>query len=1279
MKKNLPLLIFLIVSINCYSRFYTAPSKVSEIKPKLPEHPEKVDKMVGGPFNSSDKDIGDKILNLCPPPSQPVTIRAEVTPGADSYQWYKIVGTYDLFGGGNITWGAWIELNKENNNSFNVSNAVNPGQIVVFVCHKVEGKNTYSTTPVGYLISDGVLLNGYSAENGHVCPGHNAIINTDINVNAAEANYTWQEKPGFSSSWQVYENGGNDFPLSINASSYLLDGYDYRLKIANACFDTVLPTIRDEGVLISIANEESYEHPSDMNIYTCINSEVTTNLSLNNTNGFHTYMYRWEKQNAESSDWEIITGDAGGVFSSYNQLNLNITPNNEEFHNMKFRCTTYGACDTIVSNSFVLKLNVPAEITDIILDTDTVCQGGSFNCTAVIAGNPLATPVEYNWKINGNPVAGESFGTSDEYFTRSVNSESKTVTCQVRNADECSSVFYELTKTVKVYKDPEVSINVTGTGCSGLTATLTAEVTKGKSPYSYLWAFTALPGSSTSKTISDMPANAAYAVSVTDNCSNTDTSSAYVSSFPLLSLQYTKSNVLCFGQENGSINAVVSGGTTPYNIEIKRNDTVISSYSVNSGLINLTGLFAGEYKITVTDDCFTIVSETIEISQPNDLTAAISDYQNVSCRGLGDGYATVSVSGGTTPYTINWSNGQKNETALGLFADDYIANVIDDNGCFATRKISITEPDVFNVNYNVENVSCNGLNDGEINIFVSGGVEPYTASIIGSDSVYNSTSQTNLNPGNYTIVVSDSCGNTFSKNVEITEPSPLTYNAEISDVSCNGRSDGEISITSGGSVGAYSYNWADSSSSQTRTSLDAGSYYLTIYDSEECSDSLVTEIIVDEPNPLTSTINTENVTCYSIGDGSAEIIVSGGTEPYIYSWSNGQTNSEAIGLFAGFYSVNVIDANGCITNANVTINQLEALSSELNTNYTKCNTNIGSITAEISGGLEPYNLTWNNGQSGNEITQLSTGTYKLTVSDNLGCTHYDSAEVITDVDPIEICMVTVEPEITKNQIVWTKKSSSSIAGYNIFKLSYTGNFKLLAFIPYDSLSYCIDGTSNPQTTPGYYTISAVDKCGNESEMSDYHKTLHLNVSESSQADGYSLTWSHYEGFDFSTYIIYRGNSPDSLLPIDTISYNIGNYTYTDLNAPKTNFSYYQIGAVRSLGSCIATKASSGPFSHSISNIEDNRLRDDNIDYNSNIASVNAFPNPTNGEVNISYSLSSPEDAEISVVSLTGIVIYKKTIPAASQNAVRMEIKNPGIYMIRVKVKNSVVIKRIIVI
>src|SRR5690606_8474173 len=169
---------------------------------------------------------------------------------------------------------------------------------------------------------------------------------------------------------------------------------------------------------------------------------------------------------------------------------------------------------------------------------------------------------------------------------------------------------------------------------------------------------------------------------------------------------------------------------------------------------DISALIAGDYTVTVTDANGCTATETITITEPDELTLSYTPV-NVSCFGGSNGSIDLSVTGGTGSYTYAWSNGESTQEISTLIAGDYTVTVTDANGCTATETITFTEPDELILSYTPVNVSCFGESNGSIDLSVTGGTGFYTYAWSNGESTQDIST---LIAGDYTVTVTDTNG-----------------------------------------------------------------------------------------------------------------------------------------------------------------------------------------------------------------------------------------------------------------------------------------------------------------------------------------------------------------------------------------------------------------------------------------------------------------------------------------------------------------------------------------
>jgi uncharacterized protein (DUF2141 family) len=340
----------------------------------------------------------------------------------------------------------------------------------------------------------------------------------------------------------------------------------------------------------------------------------------------------------------------------------------------------------------------------------------------------------------------------------------------------------------------------------------------------------------------------------------------------------------------------------------------VSQTGVSSAIF--TNLAAGYYVATFVSDANGCTSTTnFNIININSTLAATVSFTEPLCNG-GTVSATVTASGGTSPYNYTWSNGSTSQTATGLSAGSYNVIVRDTNSCAYQVAFDIDQPNRLIAEITSStNASCNGSSTGQATVNATGGTTGYT--YLWNNSQTGATA-TGLIAGNYTVTVTDNHSCTATATVTITQPSAVTASIPSkTDVLCKGGSTGTATASASGGSTPYSYLWNNGSADKTVVGLSAGSYTVTITDRNGCTSTSTTNI--SEPaNALTAGISTyTNPGCEGGLTGTATVTASGGTSPYTYLWTNGETTSSISGLGAGTYQVVVTDNLGCIKEATI--------------------------------------------------------------------------------------------------------------------------------------------------------------------------------------------------------------------------------------------------------------------------------------------------------------------------------------------------------------------------
>lgn len=748
--------------------------------------------------------------------------------------------------------------------------------------------------------------------------------------------------PGYQYSW-------NTVPVQLNSLATTLCPGTYVVTVTdiNGCSDTASVNVPNPTTLTTTSVPTS---PSCNGI--CDGSITTTP-----NGGVAPYTYVWS--NGDTTQTTSSTLCAG----TYNVIVIDAN-----------NCTAY---DTIVLTP------APALNDGTVINEPTcgACDGsatstpvggvGPYNFVWTNPSNPIP-PLLTDLNVNTSTVAGLCAGTVNLEIT-----------------DLGTGCIYNYTILVNSSNGPTLALNATDESCpNACDGTATVNPTGGTTPYSYSWTPTG-PPTDTNQTATGLCAGT-YTITVTDsnNCVSVDTITINTTSL-LLSI----SNIVpesCFGNCDGQATVIVNNGVAPY------------TYSWNpTGQITptATGLCVGNYVATVTDSTNCMDSISANITGPNLLTVNASINTPISCFGSDDGAAIANVLGGTPNYTYLWNDplNQTTQIATGLAPGTYIVTVTDNNGCSAMDTITLTEPTQILANENLTFPNCN-LCDGAITVTPTGGTGPYTFSwttpAIPPGTQPVTATLTNLCAGAYTLVITDSTGCQENFAFALSNVAAPTPNTTVTNVSCNGNCDGQISANPNGGTAPYTYFWSPTGdTTQSISGLCSGQYSLNVTDANGCVGVAIDS--VTQPDVLLANINSANVTCQGSCDGWAVSNTLGGTTPYTYNWTPGSLPQDSItNLCAGTYFVTVTDSNNCIVNDSITIIEPAGITATNTTIDASCSSVCdGTATVTPAGGVGPYTYQWNGntlpGQTNTE-TGLCFGINTVLITDVNGCTTLDT-------------------------------------------------------------------------------------------------------------------------------------------------------------------------------------------------------------------------------------------------------------------------------------------------
>jgi len=330
----------------------------------------------------------------------------------------------------------------------------------------------------------------------------------------------------------------------------------------------------------------------------------------------------------------------------------------------------------------------------------------------------------------------------------------------------------------------------------------------------------------------------------------------------------------------------------------------------------------------------------------------------------------------------------------------------------------------------------------------------------------------------------------------------------------------------------------------------------------------------------------------------------------------------------------------------------------------------GSATASAIGGDPTYVFEWSDGQVGSEAFGLCSGNQVvLSTGDQFGCYVSDTI-IVPETTPItDVCMVTVDSTSTKNEVVWEKPISGAIEGFKIYR-DIAGNYGLVGYVPYDSLSKFIDNTNgvNPNVTSYRYKISTIDTCGNESELSDYHETIHVTVNQGGGTT-VNLIWDSYEGFPYSYNRILRDSIGDgNWRAVDSVANTV--FTWTDNNSP-TDSTGYMIEVITPY-TCTSTKSQDHNTTrsnrHTIAGPSSYTSLEELI-----LSQASVFPNPNNGLFTVNVK---SDNWSYSLFDMSGKLISMENVSETTKQ-IDIQTLETGIYLMKIELGGSSVYKKVI--
>lgn len=658
---------------------------------------------------------------------------------------------------------------------------------------------------------------------------------------------------------------------------------------------------------------------------------------------------------------------------------------------------------TIIDNGnciFTLPFTVvePDEIMFTTAVTNVACSGGATG--AIVVNPPTGGDGTYQYSINGGPyVASPSF----------TGLAAGTYTLSVMDGNGCLG-----SATATVTQAPPITFttNINNLTCNGNNSGFLQIVATGGTgtlSYSINGGTTFVPGF----TFVGQPAGT-FNIVVRDNAGCTVTGTATITEPAALTAGYVVSPTLCNGSCDGSITVNASGGTTPYNYSSDNGST----YQLGN---LLGGLCAGTYQVAVKDANNCLIGSSQIITQPT-LINFTTTLTPSTC-GSANGEIDFNMPAGGTPgYTYSIDGGVTFVAGTnfpGLNAGNFDLSVKDANNCVVDASVTIVDmgtPSVTAV-FTTDPLCFNDCN-GEADVTASGGTGSLEYSIDGG-LPQASNVLTGICSGAHTITVTDDNGCTDTENINLVNPAVVAFTASGTNLTCYQDLTGIITVnppTGGTGVYTYSYDGGTTfTAASVENNLAAGTYTVVVSDGNNCTAS--TTITITEPAPLAFTSATPtDAVCAGVCDGQIDVVVTGGTGAYTYSWGAGiagPTDASATGVCVGSYLVIVNDVNNCTIDTTLAVGEpAPVIINGTTVGNVTCNAACdGSISINSPAATQfsavPTGSPANYGAS-NTIGSLCAGTYDISVTDAAGCPATTTATVT---EPAVLNM-TVTPSAT---------------------------------------------------------------------------------------------------------------------------------------------------------------------------------------------------------------------------------------------------------------------------
>jgi len=752
---------------------------------------------------------------------------------------------------------------------------------------------------------------------------------------------------------------------------------------------------------VTIGNIPDIAYTTSFENISCFGAnDGSINYTVTNSNGFGV---SYELLDAIGT---VVSTNSSGIFN-------NLAPGN---YTVNLIQTSALASCRFPTNFTLTQPNALTGTASATQPYNCITSGGTIS---INPGSVTGGTTTYQYSIDGI-----NFGSATSFS----NLTAGTYTIKIKDANEC--IFSTNAITFNTLTPP-TNIQFVGSPltCPLLTSNVTLTSTGGTAPlnYSITAPLASAINNGTDPVFSSLSAGT-YTFKITDsNGCFYEKNYTINAVLPIHVTGQTISNVICFGESNGTLNYTVSNFVSTYDFAIANDSGTIISSGTNAtnATILLNNLLQGIYTITVTDNTTNCTdTATVTIAGPAIALSLSTDVTAIKCNATGSVTATANGGWGNYQYQLLLPNGTiVGPQSSAIFSNlslpgSYAISVKDANNCTLTQAFILSIPTNPEATIATTSDICYDTTNGaSLTIDVIGGLFPYSYSINGAAGQASNVFS-NLTPGTYTIIVTDAnnCTDTVSQIIgqQLTATAVLdknldcttTPNAVIEVAIIGGQAPYTFKTAFNGS--AYGTSSAVTGTTISHTTAIAGTYQFQITDSVGCiiQTNIITITPITPPE-ITSITQTRNILCHGDNSGAISIIINTnvGTAPIAISVINTTTGtnygSQTSGLPAGNYAIKITDSNSCTDTATIILGEPDAITYSISTVDITCNnpggTSFGEVIVEnVSGGTPgfSYNVSNNfgffatyNATSGEDhsFQILQFGIYQVDVIDANGC------------------------------------------------------------------------------------------------------------------------------------------------------------------------------------------------------------------------------------------------------------------------------------------------------